>query len=184
MRIVPIGRAGGAMLDPDLLWNGLYGDLALTEAPFAGGWHDDWERMWEDESVDNPLSLTARHPLQTAVLICLMTDIRVEPSELPDGEANRGWPGDGFDRAPDEPQLGSRLWLLRRRALTPGLATEAEDHARAALQTLIDQGVAVRCDVTATARPEANRLDLAVALAGRDGRARYQQRFAVLWDGL
>lgn len=163
MRIVPLAEAAEPILTPDLVWTGSTGDLAIDAAR-------------ED--------LACRAALTTAVLICLMTDIRVDPTELPDGESNRGWPGDAFDLQPGEQALGSKLWLLRRRALLPGIETEAEDYARAALQPLITQGAAVRAEATATRSETAARLDLDIALYGRDGTAIYQQKFAVLWEQL
>ncbi|WGD31196.1 phage GP46 family protein [Ancylobacter sp. WKF20] len=163
MRIVPITQAQEPVRIPDLIWNplGFIGDLALNAST---------------------ADLQSGAAIETAVLICLMTDRRVDASELPEGESNRGWPGDGFDRQRGEAALGSKLWLLRRRALTEDIDTEAEDYAREALQTLIDQGVCVRVEVTVERRPADNRLDLEVRLFGRDGTATYQRRFAVLWD--
>ncbi|GGF56779.1 hypothetical protein GCM10007301_15580 [Azorhizobium oxalatiphilum] len=161
MRIIPLAQAAEPILTPDLVWDGDMADLVI-----------DATRG----------DLKADQALATAVLICLETDRRVEASELPEGEANRGWPGDAFDMQPGDVPLGSKLWLLRRRALLEGIELEAEDYAREALQTLIDQGAVVRVDVTATRVPERARLDLDVALYGRDGTVIYQQRFAVLWE--
>lgn len=167
MRIVPLTEPAEPVLLPDIAWDAArqLGDIVVDAAA-------------QDLKTSNPI--------ETAVLICLMTDRRVDASELPDGESNRGWPGDGFDLVPGERPLGSKLWLLRRRALTNAdgsdIAIEAQDHAREALQVLIDQGVAVRADVTATSLPESNRLDLDIALYGRSGEQIFQRRFAVLWD--
>ena len=83
---------------------------------------------------------------------------------------------------PGESPLGSKLWLLRRSALDEDIELRAADYAREALQPLLDQGVAVRADVTATASRANNRLDLDIGLYGRDGVVLYQKRFAVLWD--
>lgn len=148
---------------PDLIWNPLAFSADLALDPATG-------------------DFTSAAAIETAVLICLMTDRRVETYELPEGESNRGWPGDGFDMQADDVPLGSKLWLLRRRALEPGIEVEAEDYAREALDTLLAQKVAVRVDVTATAERANNRLVLDVALYGREGAAMYQKRFAVLWE--
>ncbi|WP_244483255.1 phage GP46 family protein [Mesorhizobium sp. 1M-11] len=156
------------MLDPDVVWNGIIGDLEISVT---------------DDPV-NPAGLRAGQSLATAVLICLMTDCRVEVSELRDGDANRGWPGDSFDLEPGEVPLGSRLWLLRRRALTEDLELEAQDYARAALQPLIDDGAFARFDVTAFANRTQNRLDLDVRGYGNAGEQRFSQRFALLWGTL
>jgi phage gp46-like protein len=166
MRIIPIATAAEPLLDPDLVWNGRIGDLAQT--PLA--------------DAINPGGLANGAALATAVLICLMTDRRAEPIELRDGDVNRGWPGDGFDLQPGETPLGSKLWLLRRRALSAEVETLAQDYAREALQTLVDQGAFVRFDVAASANRVANRLELAVAGYGREGARIYDQRFAVLWE--
>lgn len=161
MRVIPLPAETEPLLTPDLVWTGVSADLAI-------------------DATRGDLACAAA--LETAVVICLQTDRRVEPSELPEGEPNRGWPGDAFDQQPGDVPLGSKLWLLRRRALTEGIELEAEDHAREALQSLIDQGACVRVDVRAVRVPERARLDLDVALYGRDGAAVYQQRFGVLWD--
>lgn len=168
MRIIPLGPQKEPLLDPDLVWNGVHADLAQT--PLA--------------DPDNPGGLLAQKAIETAVLICLMTDRRVDASELRDGDVNRGWPGDGFDIEPGETPLGSRLWLLQRRALTSDIERLAEDYAREALQTLIDQRAFVRVDVTATADRPRNSLDLAIAGYGSDGARTYDRKFAVLWDQL
>ena len=102
MRIIPLSPTAEPLLDPDLVWDGRIGDLATTPI---------------DDPV-NPGGLRATQALATAILICLMTDARADETELRDGDVNRGWPGDSFDRDADEPALGSKLWLLRRRALT------------------------------------------------------------------
>lgn len=168
MRIIPLSGPDAPLLNPDIAWDGRAGDLVIT-AP---------------DDPRNPAGLRATQALTTAVLICLMTDIRVEPYELRPGDVNRGWPGDGFDLDGAETPLGSRLWLLRRRALTEGIEIEAADHVREALQTLIDQGAFARIDVAVTANRPANRLDIAIVGYGVDGERRFDQRFGVLWEQL
>lgn len=166
MRIIPVAGPAEPLLDPDLIWDGRVGDLALTAV----------------SDPANPGGLVADDALKTAVLICLMTDRRADPVELRDGDFNRGWPGDGFDLMPGETPLGSKLWLLRRRALTAEVEALAHDYAREALQTLIDQGAFTRFDVTAQADRVARRLILSVVGYGRDGVRTFDERFAVLWE--
>ncbi len=166
MQITPLSPR--VHMDPDILWDGLCGDLAVTD-PLA---------------ATNPAGLRAEQALATAVLICLMTDRRVDEIELPEGEANRGWPGDSFDLAAGEVPLGSKLWLLRRRSLSEALVLEAEDHAREAMQTLIDQGAFVRVDVSASADFPNNWLLLEVTGYGRSPTAHFNEKFAILWDQL
>jgi phage gp46-like protein len=167
MRIIPLTADAEPNLAPDLVWDGLMGDLALAGPDGLRG------------------GLRARATLETAVLICLMTDARAETAELRDGDVNRGWPGDSFDLAEGEAPIGSKLWLLRRSTVdaveTP---RRAEDYARAALQPLIDQDAVARVDVAAEGDPARNRLTLAVTLTDRDGVTLVATRYAVLWDQL
>lgn len=186
MRVVPISEAAEPIRLPDLIWNpaAFFGDIAVDVPPPEILASSSMPASSSEPVARSPGTgdLVNGHAIETAVLICLMTDRRVEPYELPEGESNRGWPGDGFDIAPGEPPLGSKLWLLRRRALEPGIEVEAEDYAREALDTLLTQMVAVRADVSATAERANNRLVLDVALFGRDGAEKYHNRFAVLWE--
>lgn len=167
MRIVPIPDP--ASLAPDLVMGGVMADFALAGA----------------DEPHNRGGLRARAALVTAVIICLLTDARADASELPAGDDRRGWPGDSFDFADGEAPIGSKLWLLRRRAIdaaeTPRLA---EDYAVAALQPLIDQGAAALATAHAVADPARNRLDLSITLTDVAGGVVVAQQFRVLWDEL
>lgn len=165
LRIIPLDEADEIYRSPDLGWDGLLGDLMLNSLthPTAPG------------------DFRAEQGLATQVLILLMTDRRVEDSELRHGEQNRGWLGDSFDRLDGEDALGSRLWLLRRRSIYDGIEVDAEDYAREALQPLIAQGAVARVDAIATAKRAENRLDLEIALYGRDGETVFNQKFGLLW---
>jgi phage gp46-like protein len=165
LRIIPLDEADEIYRSPDLGWDGLLGDLLLNSLthPTAPG------------------DFRAEQGLATQVLILLMTDRRVEDSELRDGEQNRGWLGDSFDRLDGEDVLGSRLWLLRRRSIYDGIEVDAEDYAREALQPLVAQGAVARIDATAIAKRAENRLDLDIALYGRDGETVFNQKFGLLW---
>ena len=165
LKIIPVDEAEEPYRAPDLDWNGIVGDLVLNPLthPTAPG------------------DLKAEQGLHTQVLICLMTDRRVEESELRSGDENRGWFGDSFDTMLNETPIGSRLWLLRRSALVPGIEVRAQDYAREALQPLIGQQAVVRVDVSAVADRAGNRLDLMVDLFGRDGARIYNRKFELLW---
>ena len=163
LKIIPVDEAEEPYRAPDLGWDGIVGDLILNPL----------------DHVEAPGDLRAEQGLATQVLICLMTDRRVEASELRDGDENRGWIGDSFDVVDGETPIGSRLWLLRRSSLYPGIEIKAQDYAREALQPLIDQGAVAKIDVTATVGT--NRLDLAVALYGRNGAQVYSSKFELLW---
>jgi phage gp46-like protein len=171
MRIIPIGAQQEPQLSPDIIWDGIMGDLALAENGEPG----------------NRGGLRARAQLETAVLICLMTDGRAEQEELRTEDINRGWPGDSFDldRDAGEQPIGSKLWLLTRSTVdaieTP---RRAEAYALEALQTLIDQGAAASAMAKATADPARNRLDLAITLTDRAGQTIVAPNYAILWDQL
>lgn len=165
LRIIPLDEADEIYRSPDLGWDGFIGDLLLNDLNHASA----------------PGDLRAEQGLATQVLILLMTDRRVEESELRDDEQNRGWLGDSFDRLDGEDILGSRLWLLRRRSIYDGIEVDAQDYAREALQPLVTQGAVARIDVTAIANRAENRLDLDIALYGRDGETVFNQKFGLLW---
>ncbi|MBD9445753.1 MULTISPECIES: phage GP46 family protein [unclassified Rhizobium] len=163
LKIIPVDDAEESYRAPDLGWDGAVGDVILNPLSHP----------------EAPGDLRSEQGLATQVLICLMTDRRVEQSELRDGDENRGWFGDSFDMMEGETPLGSRLWLLRRSALYPGIEVKAEDYAREALQPLLDQGAATRVEVTAIAG--SNRLDLSVSLYGQNGSHVYNSQFELLW---
>ncbi|MAY64005.1 MAG: hypothetical protein CML29_17515 [Rhizobiales bacterium] len=168
MRIIPILDGVEESLAPDLLiGSDLMGDLSI-----AG-----------DSEPGNRGGLAARHPLETAVTICLMSDARVDEDELRPGDVNRGWAGDSFDLVDGEAPIGSKLWLLRRRTVddvhVPRLA---EAYTLEALQPLIDQGAAAEATATAVADPARNRLELSVTLTDRAGNSLVDRKFSLLWD--
>lgn len=164
MRIVPLASPDEPMLSLDVVWDGVMGDYAPALA----------------SEPSNRGGLAARRQLATAVLLCLMTDRAADPSELRDGDEQRGWAGDAIA---GEAPLGSKLWLLRRRTVdaveTPRLAV---DYARAALQTLIDQQAVAAFEISAEARPADRMLVLTVAGTDRQGATVVASRYGVLWD--
>jgi phage gp46-like protein len=165
LKIIPVDDAEEPYRAPDLIWDGIVGDLAINPLTHP----------------DAPGDLRAEQGLATQVLIHLMTDVRVEPSELRDGDDNRGWFGDSFDVMDGEQPIGSRLWLLRRSALTDGIEIEAQDYAREALQPLLSQSAVARIDVAAVADRANSRLDLAVTIYGRNGEVTFDKKYELLW---
>ncbi len=165
LRIIPLDEGEEPYRSPDLGWDGMAGDLILNSLYQATA----------------PGDLRAEQGLATQVLICLMTDRRVEDYELRDGDVNRGWIGDSFDLGPGETALGSKLWLLRRSALYEGIETIAETYAVEALQPLIDQGAAIQATAAAVADRARNRLELTITLYGRNGAQSFKQKFEILW---
>lgn len=116
--------------------------------------------------------------LNTAVLISLFTDRRAEEGDdLPDPQGDRrGWWGDGLNGGHD--LIGSRLWLLTRRKVTPETRRLYEEYTREALAWLVDDGVAASLDVSA-AWVAADRLEVSVAITRPDGR---RHKYAYAWD--
>jgi phage gp46-like protein len=166
LRITPISDQADPYRIPDLVLDG-YGVADLAVNSLLTG--------------DNPGDFQCGQGLRTQVIIALLTDARVETSELRSGDENRGWIGDTFDTMAGETPIGSKLWLLRRSSLYDGIEIWAELYARMALKTLIDQGACVRVDVKAASDRAKNTLTLDVSLYGRDGAAVYQDRFELLW---
>ncbi len=132
------------------MWNGRVGDFAVSTDPSQGGVG----------------GLVAVNPIQTAILMLLFTDVRVDPTDLRyemHGD-RRGWVGDGFDVRADlgEAPLGSRLWLYRRSVLVtavkkPTLAAIEAD-ALSALQPLVAQGAAAKITVSGSQDGPAGRI--------------------------
>ncbi|MBB3608678.1 phage GP46 family protein [Rhizobium sp. BK602] len=165
LKIIPIEGDEDPYRAPDLGWDGEVGYFVINPLTHA----------------DAPGDFRAEQGLATQVLIYLMTDRRVDPSELRDGDENRGWVGDSFDMAAGEQPLGSRLWLLRRSAIYDGIEVKVEAYVREALQPLLDVGAVVRIDVTVEVDRPGNRVSYEVSLYGRDGRRVYDNQFELLW---
>lgn len=90
--------------------------------------------------------------IESAIAISLFTDQRAtEDDPLPGAQDDRrGWWGDiaGNDRTD---QIGSKLWLLGRSKNITKTVDDAKVYAEAALQWLLDDGVAAEIDVEAEA---------------------------------
>ncbi len=180
MANIVIRAAEGCAQDSNALWDSVWD----AERGVA-----DWALAGVDET-SNRGGLRAIAAIETAVILALFTDKRIDPEHplyfLADGD-RRGYFGDGIDVREDvhEGPLGSHLWLLERAPLTIigiSAAQWATQFANEALATLIDQGVAVRIDVSATVNELQGRLELYVALYGRDGSKIYDRNFDVLWN--
>lgn len=177
---VVIRAAEGCATDANVLWDSVW-DTAQGLA--------DWAPADFDETM-NRGGLRAKAAIETAVILALFTDRRVDLDHplawLADGDV-RGYFGDGIDVRDDlnEGPLGSLLWLLERAPMTINgvpAATWAEQFAHEALATLITQGVCVRIDIAATSNEIEGRIELSVALYGRDGARVYDRNFDVLWN--
>lgn len=88
------------------------------------------------------------YQLHTAITLSLLTDARALPSDNIKGN-QRGWWGSSFSKFPNW-QMGSRLWVLRGRPITPGLLKDAQTLAEQALEHLVEDGAVGSVSVPAT----------------------------------
>lgn len=177
---VVIRAAEGCDPDPSLLWDSVW------DAERGAG---DWAIAGSDEKL-NIGGLRAKAMLETAVILSLFTDRRIETTHplywLADGDP-RGYWGDGIDVREDlgETALGSRLWLLERAPLTINgisAAVWAKQFATEALAPLQAQGAVARIDVDASVNELKSRIELIVRLYGRDGQNVYDRKFDLIWN--
>lgn len=90
--------------------------------------------------VDNDLATD--EGLQTAIIMSLFSDARIDADEVEDGiKDRRGWWGDEFPDTEGD-AIGSKLWLLDRSKIIQETLNRAEQFATDALQWMIDDGVA------------------------------------------
>lgn len=75
--------------------------------------------------------------VESEATLAILSDARVDPSEVPPGTPLRGYWADTLD--PTGQQVGSRLWLLEQAEATPANAKRAEQYIREALKYLLDQ---------------------------------------------
>lgn len=172
----------------------IYASVCPREAALA--WDTVWNAQtgrgeWRLSDVDeqgNNLGLAATRHLATSVINLLFTDARC-PADHPlakraDGDL-RGWWGDGVPIEDDDPPLGSLLWLVTDFGTARDEdARWAELFAREALAPLITTGAVARIDVVATPYQAMRRMDLAVALFGRDGARAHEIRFSHYWGAV
>ena len=156
---------------------------------------DLWDTEWNCDCLggdwvllDKEAHLRSHKTLRTAVLLCLFTDKHAyDDDQTPhDNEDRRGWWGDGVDINAEsgERELGSRLWLLERSILNEETRIFAEEEAKNALQTLIDQGAVARIEALVELSYSNNSLTLNVKLYSRDGNSIYDQKFQRYWEQL
>jgi phage gp46-like protein len=121
--------------------------------------------------------LTPEQGMTTAVIISLFTDARAADDDvLPNpGGDRRGWWGDTYAAIPGDVQ-GSKLWLLDRGKQTPDVLVSAKQYAEAALQWLVDDGVAAGVVATASFT-QTGWWALNVVITRPDGQARLNYDF-------
>jgi phage gp46-like protein len=149
-------------------------------------WNPETAPLRGDWLIDPP-GLGVDRDLQTAVILSLFTDaVAREDDVLPDlSEDRRGWWGTW--QAPEQLELGSRLWLLSRAPATEETRRAAEEYAAEALAWLLDDEVAVELDVGASWRERAPvppaTLELRVRIV-RDNGSVYDRQHAWAWETL
>ncbi len=123
--------------------------------------------------------LLGEEGLETAILISLFTDQRIEESELPQGQTSRrGWWGDLFPDV-DGDKIGSKLWLLDNAKQLTSELPRYEQFVVESLSWLIEDGVA--SDISASASyPERGQLKIEIDITRPEGN---DSRFGFLWDG-
>lgn len=88
--------------------------------------------------------------LRTAVIVSLFTDRRAQDDDpLPGAQDDRrGWWGDSLPDLKGD-RIGSRLWLLSREKQLQSVVNRAREYAVEALAWLLEDGIALRVEVTA-----------------------------------
>ncbi len=113
--------------------------------------------------------------LDAAIIVSLFTDRRAEPHEVQKPQLRRGWIGDL--ETPDD-LWGTTLWLLEQARLTSKAATLAKDSAKAGLDWLVRDGIAI--SVTTRAFVDDQKMQLAVDITKPNSKT---ESFLVsLWD--
>ncbi len=88
--------------------------------------------------------------VETSLLMSFFAERRADESEVAVPFLRRGWWGNAFT-APDNFEIGSKLWLLYQSRNLPDTARRAEDFTRQAFQWLIDDKIFERITVSSAA---------------------------------
>lgn len=99
--------------------------------------------------------------LETSLIVSLLSDARADESQVPQPESRRGWIGDLTATVPGY-QYGSLLWLLEQARLTQETLAQTENNARAALNWMIEDGLAQSIDAIASRQDGTLILDITV----------------------
>lgn len=102
-----------------------------------------------DITIDSDGDFSTTDGLNTSLTVSFFTDRRADESEVTSPQYRRGWFGNLFNDT-DEPELGSKIWLLDQTPLTTNAVNNAIAYARDAYSWLTDLGFADRVDVTAS----------------------------------
>ena len=97
----------------------------------------------------NGADLLSDAGMRTAIEISLFAAARASADDVRPNENGdlRGWCGDTYAAVAGD-STGSKLWLLARAKMTTQTLAQAQGYAQAALQWLVDDGVAASVTVT------------------------------------
>lgn len=98
-----------------------------------------------DIQIDSEGDVKTEDFLDTALLMSLFAERRATSSESPNPELRRGWIGN--ESTPDF-EIGSKLWLYEQARITRTILNGIETAISNGLQWFIDDGLAVRIDVS------------------------------------
>lgn len=149
---------------------------------FGWDFYQDCDDTFADWRIVNG-DLDGTNQLHNAILTQLFTDRQVseqEANRASDGfglTSRGGFWGDYYAPFP----MGSKLWLLRRAALTQDTIENARLYCLEALQPIIDQGAAARVAVSVEADPANSFMTITVTMFARDGQKVYDNKFARFW---
>lgn len=91
--------------------------------------------------------MTREQLLRRAVTISLFSWRRANDDDELDDSDRQGWWGDSIPTVAGD-QLGSRLWLLRRRTLVPDTFKDAKAYADEALAWMVEDRIVTAVEVT------------------------------------
>ena len=111
--------------------------------------------------------MTREDLLRRSVTISLFTWRRAGPDDVLDDADRQGWWGDSIPTV-DGDQIGSRLWLLRRRTLVADTLRDAKAYAEQALEWMLTDQIVSAVTVTVE-RVGNDRMDLRVLLTEQNG---------------
>lgn len=114
---------------------------------------------------------------ETALQMSMFCERRADESEVETPELRRGWWGNEVD--PTGFEIGSKLWLLYQSQKTQATLNAAVDHAKNALQWLIDDEHLESLDVSASFTANGIRLDVTL----RRSNSAIETRSFDLWEG-
>jgi phage gp46-like protein len=111
--------------------------------------------------------MTREDLLRRSVTISLFTWRRAGPDDVLDDADKQGWWGDSIPTVSGD-QIGSRLWLLRRRTLVADTLRDAKAYAEQALEWMLTDLIVSSVTVTVE-RVGNDRMDLRVLLTEQNG---------------